>query len=88
VVPVDHLPTTQRHAECIAAMKSLADRIAEYRPLAIVSVLLRIKDIVGIAAKLACSDAAQFAVPFPGHGQQPRFQREMARILPRLPIAS
>ena len=88
LVPVDHLPTTQRHAQCIAATKSLADRIAEYRTLAIVSMLLKIKDIVGIAANLACSDAAQFAVPFPGHGQQPRFHREMARILPRLPIAS
>jgi|SRR5262249_48426574 len=43
LVPVDHLPKTQRHAQCIAATSSLADRIAEYRPLAIVSVLLRIK---------------------------------------------
>jgi hypothetical protein len=33
-----------------------------------VSVLLRIKDIVGIAAKLTRGDAVQFAVPFPGHG--------------------
>ena len=88
LVPVDHLPKTQRHAQCIAATNSLADRIAEYRPLAIVSVLLKIRDIVGIAAKLARSDAVQFAVPFPGNGQQARFQREMARILPRLPIAS
>jgi hypothetical protein len=88
LTPVNHLPKAQREAQCIAAVHSLADRIAEYRPLGIVSVLLKIKDIVGIAAKLARSDAVQFAVPFPGNGQQARFQREMARILPRLPIAS
>jgi hypothetical protein len=88
LTPVNHLPKTQREAQCVAAVNGLADRIAEYRPLAIVSVLLKIKEIVGVAAKLACSNAVQFAVPFPGNGQQARFQREMALILPRLPIAS
>jgi hypothetical protein len=88
LTPVNHLPKTQREAQCVAAVNGLADRIAEYRPLAIVSVLLKIKEIVGVAAKLACSNAVQFAVPFPGNGQQARFQRDMALILPRLPIAS
>jgi hypothetical protein len=88
LTPVDHLQKAEREAQCIAAMNSLADRIAEYSPLAIVSLLLKIKGIVGSAAKLARSDAIQLAVPFPGHGQQARFQREMARILPRLPIAT
>jgi len=72
LVPVDHLPKTQRHAQCIAATNSLADRIAEYRPLAIVSVLLKIRDIVGIAAKLARSDAVQFAKPYETKKNGPR----------------
>ena len=72
-------------AACRNAGASLADRIAEYRPLAIVSILLRIKDIVEAAAISAGSDAPRFAVPFPGVGQLVRFLKEMADILPRLP---
>jgi hypothetical protein len=68
------------HAGCWSS-----NRIAEYRPLAIVSILLRIKDIVEAAAISAGSDAPRFAVPFPGVGQQVRFLRKMADILPRLP---
>jgi hypothetical protein len=72
----------------LAAGSSLADRIAEYQPQAIVTVLLRIKEIVEAAAAAAGSDAPTYAVPFPGNGQQARFLREMADILPKLPRAT
>jgi hypothetical protein len=48
--PVDRMTWSQCRAACRNAGASLADRIAEYRPLAIVSILLRIKDIVEAAA--------------------------------------
>lgn len=73
--PVNRLTRSQRTAACLRACVSLADRIAEYRPLAIVTIMLRIKDVVESAAVAAGSDAPRFAVPFPGNGQQRRFLR-------------
>ena len=49
------------------------------------SLLMRIAPDVEAAATLAGSIAPRFAVPFPGFGQQGRFQAEMARIVPFLP---
>jgi hypothetical protein len=91
LTPVNQLTNVDRNAKCLAAQDSLAARIAEYRPLAIVSLLISIKTIVNAAAIAACSDAPRFAVPFPGMGQQTRFKAAMAQIisnLPRLPIQS
>jgi hypothetical protein len=69
----------------LAARTSLATRIAEYRPLAIVSLLISIKTIVDAAAIEAGSTAQRFAVPFPGMGQQARFKTAMAEIIQTLP---
>ena len=85
LTPVNQLTNVDRNAKCLAAKSSLAQRIAEYRPLAIVSLLMSIKTIVNAAAIAACSDAPRFAVPFPGMGQQTRFQVAMAQIIPTLP---
>jgi hypothetical protein len=85
LIPVNQLDGSQRKAMCLAAEKSLADRIAEYRPLAIVSLMFGIRDIVESAATMAGSKADRYAVPFPGMGQQVRFQRAMENILPKLP---
>jgi hypothetical protein len=41
LMPVNNLTKSERRAKCLAAEKSLADRIVKYRPLAIVSLLLR-----------------------------------------------
>ena len=66
--PVDQLPPRERRARRVEAVNSLADRIAKYRPAAIVSLLLSIEDLVGRAARRAGSPATLFAVPFAGHG--------------------
>jgi hypothetical protein len=91
LTPVNQLTKAERNAKCAASQASLAQRIAEYRPLAIVSLLISIRGIVEAAAVAAGSDAHRFAVPFPGMGQQARFKTAMAQIiqtLPRLPIHS
>jgi hypothetical protein len=85
LTPVNDLKKSERNSKCWEAQTSLADRIAEYQPLAIVSLLLTIRHIVGTAAIMARCNAPRFAVPFPGMGQQTRFQTEMARIIPMLP---
>lgn len=82
--PVNHLKRGRR-AKCRAAQSSLATRIAEYQPEAIVVLLKGIKEIVFSAAIAAGSKADLYAVSFPGCGQQTNFQREMACIIRELP---
>jgi hypothetical protein len=85
LTPVNKSVSSERRSKCLAAADSLRDRIAAYRPLAIVSVLISVRSIVEAAAKAAGSNALLFGVPFPGMGQQARFHREMIEIIPRLP---
>src|ERR1700730_2009834 len=83
--PVNQLTKGERRAACLDARKNLAERIAKYRPEAIVPLLFSIKDVVEGAARDAGSTAPCYAVPFAGMGQQNRFLREMAQVLPKLP---
>lgn len=85
LTPVDKLPNSEREAKCLSAQKTLADRIACCRPLAIVPLLVRIRKIVKDAADDAGCTARHYPVPFPGNGHQTRFLNEMACILPKLP---
>ena len=85
LTPVDRLAMPDRRKARRAAQASLARRIREYRPRAIVSLLMCIREIVEQAAGEAGSDAELFAVPFPGHGNQGRFREKMAVIVPKLP---
>jgi hypothetical protein len=83
--PVNWLARSERRRKWLEAQGGLVARIRVYKPRAIVSVLLAIRDIVEAAAKVAGSDAELFAVPFPGMGQQARFREAMAQIMPKLP---
>jgi hypothetical protein len=85
LTPVDKLPPRDRVARCRNAQHSLADRIRGYQPLAVVTVLVRIRKVVEAAADAAGSDAPRFVVPFPGMGQQARFHAAMDGIIPKLP---
>jgi hypothetical protein len=85
LTPVNGLPKSERISKCLDARKNLADRIAEYKPQAIVSLLLVIKPFVDDAANMAGSNAPRHVVPFPGMGHQRRFQAAMARLIPALP---
>ncbi|MGY2845134.1 hypothetical protein ACVIWU_004995 [Bradyrhizobium sp. USDA 4509] len=85
LTPVDKLSPSERRSACLSAADSLSNRIAAYRPLAIVSVLVSIRSIVEGAARAAGSDARLFGVPFPGMGQQARFHNEMVQIIPLFP---
>jgi hypothetical protein len=85
LAPINHLTRAQRIAAWRGARDSLSTRIAAYQPLAIVSVLSGIKEIVADAAMKAGGTATMFAVPFPGMGNQKKFHSEMQRILPLLP---
>jgi hypothetical protein len=83
--PIDHLPKVQLLAKCREAQESLANRIETYQPEAIVSLLKRIEPFVNGAATMAHSNVPRYCVPFPGMGQQQRFQDAMAAIIQKLP---
>jgi hypothetical protein len=78
----------QRLALCLGAQNGLSHRIAEYRPVAVVSLLIGIADIVAKPALAAGSQASLFRVPFPGNGWQNYFCDEMLKVIPGLPRES
>ena len=63
--PINDLPRTEKKKACLEAQDSLASRIKEYRPRAIVCLLLGIKPFVKAAAKAADCNAPFYAVAFP-----------------------
>jgi hypothetical protein len=81
LTPVNDLEDRQREKKCREAQDCLAARIAKYRPSAIVTLLLRIKDNVEAAADAAASNVPRYTVPFPGMGHQSRFQAARASCL-------
>jgi hypothetical protein len=83
--PVNHLRKLERLTKCFDAREGLADRIRVYKPEAIVSLLKSIEPFVNDAAKTAGSNAPRYGLPFPGMGQQKRFQAGMAAIIQKLP---
>ncbi|HEY4345452.1 MAG TPA: hypothetical protein VGN05_13965 [Parvibaculum sp.] len=85
LMPVNKKTKLERQKECRMAQNCLAERIAKYRPLAIVSLLLSIEPNVDAAADKAGSSVPRFPLPFPGMGHQARFQTEMAAIIRKLP---
>jgi hypothetical protein len=85
LVPVNHLDGLQRKDALHNAIDGLATRIRDYKPIAIVSMLLSITRYVEAARTLAKSDAALYEVPFPGMGQQRRFHQAMDKLIPNLP---
>ena len=84
LTPVNHLRGADRMAKWHHAQTSLADRVRRYRPHAIVSLLLGIREVVHDAASQADYTGPLHAVPFPAR-HQARFRSEFARILPHLP---
>ena len=75
----------ERETKWWEAKGSLATRIKEYRPEAIVTLLLGMTHVVSEAAREAGFSGRLHTVPFPGNGQQKRFAIKMAEILPELP---
>ena len=69
LTPVNHRRKAERRAAHHASIPSLADRIADYSPLAIIAVLKMIGPAVGEAMFRASSSAQFYVVSFPGNGQ-------------------
>jgi hypothetical protein len=83
--PVDQISPKERGAVFTKNVPLLAQRIAEYRPQMIVTILMRITPYVEAARRLAELEVPHHAVPFPGTGQQGNFRRRMAEVLKAFP---
>jgi hypothetical protein len=86
--PVNHLASRQRLSLCKEAVSSFAKRLRDYKPEAVVALLCSIKPMVLEAMQEAGLSYQPFCTPYPGFGNQPRFQKAMAEIIPNLPVAS
>lgn len=83
--PIGTVPPRERNRILKQNIPSLAQRIAEYQPQIIVTILKRIFPYVEEAKFLAGVNIPNRPVSFPGNGQQANFRREVAEILPDLP---
>jgi hypothetical protein len=83
--PVNHLERGDRQFYCREAIPSLAKRLKDYRPEAVVILLHAIRPMVMEAIREASLSCEVYCTPYPGFGNQPRFHREMSHIIPRLP---
>ena len=86
--PVNHLAPRDRIARCKESVASFAKRLTSYKPEAIVILLMSIKPMVLQAMHESGLSYEPFCTPYPGFGNQPRFQKAMIGIIPNLPVAN
>jgi hypothetical protein len=85
LTPVNWLTPAERRRLHRDNVASLAERLRDYRPLVIVSVLKAIRPAVEEARAAARLSIPHHTVSFPGMGRQAEFRRDMAGLLDLLP---
>jgi hypothetical protein len=86
--PVNQLENKPRRALCRESISSFVERLKDYKPQAIVILLMSIKPMVLKAMQEAGLSYEPYCTPYPGFGNQRRFHLAMAKIIPHLPIAN
>lgn len=83
-------PEKERGKHRQKAVESLAQRMADYRPAAVVIVMCGIeKNVLDAMAKAGLSHVPHYVTPFPSYpNNQRRFRAIMAKIIPTLPKAA
>jgi hypothetical protein len=84
--PVNHLLNRDRISLLNWSISSFAKRLKQYKPKAIVILLMSIRPMVMEAISEAGLQHEPFWTPYPGFGNQPRFQKAMNEIIPNLPV--
>ncbi len=85
--PVNHFDNTRRRSMCRESVASFVERLKDYKPQAIVILLHSIKPMVLQAMGEAGILFEPYCTPYPGFGNQPRFHKAIAEIIPNLPVA-
>jgi len=83
--PVNHLADKDRRSLCRKAVSSFAKRLKDYNPKAIVILLKSIQPMALEAIQATGLSCPTYCTPYPGFGNQPRFHKAMAEIIPHLP---
>jgi hypothetical protein len=86
--PVNHLGPKDRRFLCRDSVSSFVERLKDYKPKAIVVLLLSIRPMVLDAIRAARLSCPVCCTPYPGFGNQPRFHKAMSEIIPSLPVAN
>jgi hypothetical protein len=85
--PVNHLPLSDRISLLNQSISSFTKRLKNYRPEAIVILLMSIRPMIIKAISEAGLPYEPYWTPYPGFGNQPRFHKAMTKIIPNLPVA-
>jgi hypothetical protein len=83
--PVNHLDSKRRRSMCRDSIASFVERLKDYKPQAVVILLHSIRPTVFQAMRESGLFFDPFCTPYPGFGNQPRFHKAMAEIIPHLP---
>ena len=86
LIPVNGMSDRERRRQCEASIESLADRLAEYKPAALVILVRRIDKWVRTAVAQAGLGIPVYNTTYPGRFQKLRtqFSSDMAVIIPQL----
>ncbi len=82
---INYQTNVERRAAHLASLPGFVERLRDYSPLCVVTLLLKIKDPINEAIQRAGLAIPHYPVPFPGNGQQRKFLSEMEKIIPGLP---
>jgi hypothetical protein len=83
--PVNKMNKKERKEHQWKGVASLAERMADYRPAAVVVLMCAIEEMVVDAMNKAdLSHVPHFVTPFPGRYHRGRFKEKMAEIIPKL----
>lgn len=82
--PINKTPGHERKQQCERSIPDLANRISDYNPRIVISLLKKIEVYVKRAVCQSNVDVTFYATYFPGNGQQQKFQRDIECLLPIL----
>lgn len=86
-VPVNKMENRERSALRWKSVSSLADRLRDYKPQVVVTVMRAIKPMVLEAVRKADLACALYCTPHPAFGNWTRFHTAMNEIIDSLPVA-
>ena len=87
LTPINKLERHERSRQRQEAVPKLAKRLVEYKPKAVVVVMLAILPTVWKAIRMAGMPYEPFCVPHPAFGNWTRFSNAMKEIIDSLPVA-
>ena len=80
-IPVNKMARGERESARRAHMDSLSSRLREYRPVAVVTVMMELQPYIANSMERANLSVPHYAVPFPRSEHRRRFVKELRKLL-------